>query len=316
LLNKVVVVPPAAEAGPNTEGLVQAMSQVSLKEGEIKGIKGSIEKLKQEMQAKDEKMAQFQKENGALQERIDKLKMRLRGKGLLQGAKHIIWDSIAVEAAKFRVYLNFINDKDNMAITARSRCTVVNETLAKKPSEWAQNAINLLNSIPTAELQTIGVKDRTTLIIWARRVIAKHNLLKSVQTKATQMEQSVQEFKDLFEELFIKGLPPFWDGKGKLYDQEEYNALLTQCRMDHSKFETLEENLKGATLVEHLITDFEILNQFKAVKLGLPVMSYASCIDLEILIKEMIDYDIPSDLQWKEIVRLGKTKCSFPGTSR
>jgi hypothetical protein len=31
-------------------------------------------------------------------------------------------------------------------------------------------------------------------------------------------------------------------------------------------------------------------------------MSYASCIDLEILIKEMIDYVIPSNLQWKEIV--------------
>jgi hypothetical protein len=69
--------------------------------------------------------------------------------------------------------------------------------------------------------------------------------------------------------------------------------------------------LKGATLVEYLITDFEILNQFKTVKIGLPVMTYASCIDLEILIKEMMDYDIPSDLQWKEIVRLGKTKCSF-----
>jgi hypothetical protein len=74
------------------------------------------------------------------------------------------------------------------------------------------------------------------------------------------MEKSVQEFKDSFEEFFIKGLPPFWDGKGKLYDHEEYNAHLTQCRMDHSKFETLEENLKGATLVEHLITYFEILN--------------------------------------------------------
>jgi hypothetical protein len=35
------------------------------------------------------------------------------------------------------------------------------------------------------------------------------------------MEQCIQESKDLFEELFIKGLPPFWDGKGKLYDQEE-----------------------------------------------------------------------------------------------
>jgi hypothetical protein len=132
------------------------------------------------MQAKDERMAQFQKENEALQEMIDKLKMRLRGKGLLQGAKHIIWDSIATEASKFRVYLNFINDKDSMAITSRSRCTVVNVTLAKKPSKWAQNAINILNSIPTTELQTIGVKYMTTFIIWAKRVISKHNLLKSV----------------------------------------------------------------------------------------------------------------------------------------
>jgi hypothetical protein len=122
------------------------------------------------------------------------------------------------------------------------------------------------------------------------------------------MEQSVQEFKYLFEELFAEGCPPFWDGKGKLYDQEEYNAHLTRSRMDHSKFETLEENMKGATLVEHLITDLEILNQFKVVKLGLPVMSYASCIDLDIMIKGMIDYDIPYDLQWKEIVRLGKKK--------
>ena len=110
------------------------MSQVSLKVGEIKGIKGDIEKLKQEMKTKDERMDQLQKENQALQERVDKLKTRLRGKGLLHGSKHIIWDSIFVESSKFRVYLNFINDKDSMAITARSKCTVVNETIAMKPS--------------------------------------------------------------------------------------------------------------------------------------------------------------------------------------
>jgi hypothetical protein len=86
--------------------------------------------------------------------------------------------------------------------------------------------------------------------------------------------------------------------------------------MDHSKFENLEENLKGTTMVEHLIIDFEILNQFKTLKIGLQVMTYASCIDVEILIKEMMDYDIPSDLQCKEIERLGKTKCSFPGSSK
>jgi hypothetical protein len=64
--------------------------------------------------------------------------------------------------------------------------------------------------------------------------------------------------------------------------------------MDHSKLETLEESLKGATLVDQVIIDFEILNQFKTIKLGLPIMSYASYIDLEILINEMTDYGIPS----------------------
>jgi hypothetical protein len=49
------------------------------------------------------------------------MKIRLRGKGLLQGAKHIIWDSIAIEVSKFRVYLKFINDKDNIPTTTISR---------------------------------------------------------------------------------------------------------------------------------------------------------------------------------------------------
>jgi hypothetical protein len=40
-------------------------------------------------------------------------------------------------------------------------------------------------------------------------------------------------------------------------------------------------------------------------------MTVASCIDLEIMIKEMMDYDTPSDLQWKEIVRLGKQSAAF-----
>jgi hypothetical protein len=103
-----------------------------------------------------------------------------------------------------------------VAATAQNRCVVVNEVLAKKPSEWAQNAIDLLNFVPTFDLQTIRVKDRTMLIISARKIITKHNLLRSVQNKAMQMEHIIQEFKDAFEQLFIKGLPSFWNGRGSL----------------------------------------------------------------------------------------------------
>ena len=55
LLDKVVVVPSVEGDGPSIAGLVEAMSHVSLMVGEIKGLKGDIEKLKQEMQAKDER---------------------------------------------------------------------------------------------------------------------------------------------------------------------------------------------------------------------------------------------------------------------
>jgi hypothetical protein len=162
--------------------------------------------------------------------------------------------------------------------------------LAKKPSECAQNAIELLNVVPIVDIQTISVKDRTTLIILVRRIIAKHNLLRSVQNKAMKMEHNIHEFKDAFEQLFAKGLPSFWDGKGSLYNQEDYHSLLMQCRMDHSKFKDMEESLKVPSLVEYLATYFEILNKFKRVKVIMPTMSYATCIDLEILIKEMMDY--------------------------
>jgi hypothetical protein len=116
--------------------------------------------------------------------------------------------------------------------------------------------------------------------------------------------------------LFAKGLPSFWDGKGSLYNQEDYYSLLMQCRMDQSKFEDMEESLKGPFLVEYLATDFKILNKFKTMKVSMPTMSYATCIDLESLIKEMMDYEIPYDPQWKEIVRLGKTKCNVSRTNR
>jgi FtsZ-binding cell division protein ZapB len=135
-----IIVPANIEAGSSTEGLVQAMSQVILKTGEIKNLKENMEKLKQEMKVKDEKMAQLHRENQDLQERVSKLKTKLKGKMLLQGAKHVIWDVITAEVAKFRVYLNFINDKDKVAATARSRCTVVNEVLAKSP----QNGLKML----------------------------------------------------------------------------------------------------------------------------------------------------------------------------
>jgi hypothetical protein len=70
---------------------------------------------------------------------------------------------------------------------------------------------------------------------------------------------------------------------------------------------------KFGGIVGHILG---ILNQFKTINIGMSTINYATCIDLVILIKEMMDYNIPFDSQWKEIMWLGKTKCSFPRTNK
>ena len=81
--------------------------------------------------------------------------------------------------------------------------------------------------------------------------------------------------------------------------------------MDHSKFECLKNGLNGNAIVEKLMDDFEILRQLMEIKEGLHLISDASCIEFEFLIKEIMDYDIHSQNQWEEIYRLGNMKYNF-----
>ena len=72
------------------EDIVQEMSQVSLKDGEIKELKENIKKIEQEAHKRDESVSQLKKENVVLHEKVNKLKSNIKGKSLLQGAKNII----------------------------------------------------------------------------------------------------------------------------------------------------------------------------------------------------------------------------------
>ena len=78
--------------------------------------------------------------------------------------------------------------------------------------------------------------------------------------------------------------------------------------MDHSKFEDLVKGLTGKVIVEKLIEDFEILEGFLIIKKGLPTVSYEAYVDLEVSIREMIEYDTPNVEQWKVVEKFGKNK--------
>ena len=141
-----------------------------------------------------------------------------------------------------------------------------------------------MSQTSNSTLATLRVKYMFTIIIWAKKFVKKHNILSKVLNKTKQMEEEVRKFKEDFKPLFEKGLPIFWDHNGKLLSNKEYNDLLTQARMDHSKFEDLEKNLKGEAIVNKLSDDFDILAQFKMIKSNYPPLSISPCVEIHILV--------------------------------
>ena len=87
-----------------------------------------------------------------LQKKFNELKERSTGKAPLQGAKHIIWDTLSVEVTKFRHYLNFNDDQSALVNLATQTLKLANDNMEKNPLNIAQNALNFLNSLTYQKL--------------------------------------------------------------------------------------------------------------------------------------------------------------------
>ena len=126
-----------------------------------------------------------------LQKKFNELKERSIGKAPLQGAKHLIWDTLSVEITKFRHFLNLIDDQSASVNLATQRLKLENEIMEKKPLNTTHNALNFLNSLIYQKLQDIGIKDRVDIVLWEKKFINKHQLMKVVQDKANTMSTQI-----------------------------------------------------------------------------------------------------------------------------
>ena len=113
-----------------------------------------------------------------------------------------------------------MNDKNVIVDLALQRCKLVNENIDKKPLDSTQNVVNLLKTFTYEDMQEIRIRDRLTIILWARKFINKHSLVKFVQEKADQMLLLIKDFKQIFQYIFYEGLPCFWDNDGSLFSKE------------------------------------------------------------------------------------------------
>ena len=116
----------------SADDLLVPMSQVSLKDEEIRELKVENEKVKSELAKVTENKNRILQDKSQLQKKFNELKERNIGKVPLEGSKHIIWDTLCVEITNFRQYLNFIDDQSILINLANQRLELVNESMERK----------------------------------------------------------------------------------------------------------------------------------------------------------------------------------------
>ena len=102
------------------------------------------------------------------------------GQLALQGARKLIWDEIIREANKFRLYLDYIADRENALKVSRQNILIVKQGLNKNPIQVAQNAINFLSTLLEDKVKRFGIQDKVVVASWARKVIGKYRMLDNV----------------------------------------------------------------------------------------------------------------------------------------
>ena len=157
-----------------TDELTKEMSQVSLKDGEIKELKGKNSKLQQENR-------NLQKEEKDLEDKISKHNEKMKGKLQLQGTKHMIWDEILVEVTKMWDFLNMVEDKRVLVRTTLVKHETTNELMQRRPTERAQKTVNFLSNVSNQDLITMKIYDRLGIIMRDKKFIEMQMLMNKVK---------------------------------------------------------------------------------------------------------------------------------------
>ena len=80
-----------------------------------------------------------------------------------------------------------MDDQSILINLAHQRLKLVNENIEIKPLATAQNTLNFLNSLTYQKLHDMGIKDRISILLWAKKFIHKHHLMNTVQDKENEI---------------------------------------------------------------------------------------------------------------------------------
>ena len=90
------------------------------------------------------------------------------------------------------------------------------------------------------EIKKENIQDRVLVIAFASKVVNKYHHLETVQEIIDVMHHQIKGYIELFNPLFKRGLPFFWEEKGGTWSQKEYNDMLFNYKSDQRQFDDMQ----------------------------------------------------------------------------
>ena len=95
---------------------------------------------------------------------------------------------------------------------------------------------------------------------------------------------------------------------GPLLSRKEYLDKLVNCKLDHIKFQDMQQAMSGRVVFDKLAREFKLLFDFKVACAKVPNLSYANNMELRVLVHEMVVADLPNLEHWRAVQQYGSTK--------
>ena len=133
--------------------------------------------------------------------------------------------------------------------------------------EVANRMINVLNNRTSAQLETMGIPNRTETILLVKRVLTLRNLVQTLERRTQDMQTEINRFMDKFVALQNRGLPGLLNNAGRLLTHEQYakrvNTFTTNQITERPN--TSEETglATGQSLYNRVENLFFIMNEIK-----------------------------------------------------
>ena len=136
--------------------------------------------------------------------------------------------------------------------------------------------------------------------------------MEMLQAQIDVTNHKLWEMLRMFKTLMNRGLPIFWEERGPLLSQKDYQDFMFDCQSDHQKFEDMEQVLSGKVVFDKLVSDFELWFDFKTTRPKVPMTSYSEAMEFQAQAYDMVTAPLPGPGTWKTICHYGVVQLAPP----